>query len=357
MSWITKLTGRRRARQAARRLSADPCVDNYLALAREYVASGRPEEVLRVCTEGLQQHTGDAELTRLCSRARALLHDERIHVLQGELHAAPRPALWRELCELWLEVGRPKKAEQAAETWWHQCGDGESLYYRALCRAHVFFTDRRAEDGRVAHDLAVQAGRTLPGDDRPLRLSLDIARRCGAWSEARTALAALLELAPGNPDLEQQFRAVQASLADAVPLERALLEVERSGEFVDAAAEPVVGSDEGAARPLLQSLAADVSVQGAVYVRGGTALVQGPQGPTADRLARGVRDVLQSSRSAARRLGLGQPMEIELEGEFGSLVVVPGERGTAALWSEQSVLEVEREQLSRLAGAAGRSAR
>ena len=353
MSWVTKLIGRRRAREAARRLGIDACVENYLSLAREYVAGGSAEEVLRVCTEGLHEHPGDAELTRLADRARTLLHEQRIRALQSDLAIAPRPALWRELCELWLEVGKLAKAEEAAESWWRQAEDGEALLYRARCRAQAFFTDRCAEDGRVAHDLAAQAAMAVAGDDRPLQLSYEIARRCGAWSEARTALAALLELTPGNPDLEQRFRAVQANLADSVPLERALLEVERSGEFQDDVNERVSGSDEGAARPLLQSLATGEGVQGAVYVRGGTALVQGPHGATADRLARGVRDVLQSSRSAARRLGLGQPVEIELEGEFGSLVVLPGERGTAALWAERSVLDGERERLSRLAGAVG----
>src|SRR6185436_44859 len=87
-----------------------------------------------------------------------------------------------------------------------------------------------------------------------------------------------------------------------------------------------------AVRPMLQSLVRESGVQAAFYVRGGTALVQGPKGATAERTARGVREIVQSCRSAARRLGLGQAQEARLEGSFGTLLVAPGELGSGALW-------------------------
>jgi len=351
MTWLSRFSAKRRTREAARRLGVDPSISNYLALAREHVVVGDPHEVLSVCTEGLERHPGEAELTRLAERARALLHDQRIKVLQADLLHAPRPALWRELCERQLQVGKLQRAEEAAESWWRQAEDVEALYFRARCRAEMFFRDRRAADGRAAYELAVQAAKSAEADPRPLRLAFEITRRCGAWNEARTALARLLELTPGNPDLEQRFRAVQASLADAAPLHRALIEVERSGQFRDDVPEQVSAGHEVTARPLLQDLGAIDGVCGAVYVRGGTALVQGLQGATADRSARAVRDVLQSSRSTARRLGLGQPVAVELEGSFGTLTVLPGERGTAALWSTDALREPEQRLLARLAGA------
>lgn len=352
MTWVQRITGRRRLREAARRLGLDPSPQNYLALAREHVVAGSPQEVLRVCTEGLDEHPGDAELTRLAERARALLSDERIRELQSDLAVAPRPALWRELCELLLVVGRVPKAEEVAEEWWRQSKDGEALHYRARCRADVFFRDRRAADGRVAHDLAMQSHRELPADPRPLTLAFELARRCGAWNEARTALARLLELMPGNPDLEQRFRAVQANLANAPSLDRALARVERSGEFADDDQESVSPGDEVAARPVLKELGARPDVHGAIYLRGSTALVQGPHGATADRTARSVREVIQQSRQVARRLGLGQPLSVELEGSFGALLVMPGERGTGALWTSRVAHRADVETLARLAGAA-----
>ncbi len=354
MTWLGRLAGRRRIREAARRLGVDPCAENYLALAREHILVGDSQEVLRVCTEGLHEHPGDAELTRLAERARALLHDQRIKVLRSDLQIAPRPALWRELCELQLEVRNTAKAEEAAEAWWKQTHDPQALVFRARCRTEAFFENRRAEDGRAAYELAILAADENRSDETPLRLAFEIARRCGAWQEARTALARLLELNPGNPDLEQRFRAVQANLSEAISFERALMEVERSGEFKDDCSVQDSGlGDEVTVRSLLRELGSMMGVHGAVYVRGGTALVQGPQGPTADRTARTVRDVVQTSRATARRLALGNTMKIELEGAFGVLTVLPGERGTAAFWGLEGPNETQQEILSSLAGAVG----
>jgi len=353
---FSRMTGRKRARAAARRLAFDPSAENYLALAHEHVVCGTPQEVLRVCTEGLQTHEGDPELMRLAERARVLMLESRIRTLQSDLAIAPRPALWRELCDLMLESGRTQKAEEAAEQWWSQSHDGEALYFRARCRAELFFAERRAGDGQVAYELADKAAAQLVDDARPLQLVFEIARRVGAWQEARRAIARLLELMPGQPDLETRFRAVQANVQDARPLDRALLEVERTGAFVDDVPEAQTAPASIAVRPVLQELGAEPHIHAAVYVRGGTALVQGPTGATADRTARAVRDLLQNSRASARRLGLGRPQEITLEGEFGVLSLVPGDRGAAALWSAGAARGRELEALARLAGGLGGAA-
>lgn len=352
MSWMNRIIGRRRARLAARKLGVDPTPQNYVSLARELVANGDPEDVLRVCTEGLDQHPGEPTLARLAQRSRALMLGRRRRELQADLDVAPRAALWREMCELHLEVGRHDQAEAAAEDWWRATQDAEAIYYRARCRAEMFYVDRRAADGRVAYDLVLEASAADTSDDRPLRLGFELARRVGAWNEARLCLARLLELYPGDPDFEARFRAVQANLASAPTMDRALNEVERSGEFPGEEDEVGSAGDEEAARPLLQELGRTNGTHAAIYVRGGTALVQGPQGPTADRTARSVRDVLQSSRAAARRIGLGPLLAVELEGDFGTLVVQPGERGTAALWSDRVARAEQQELLDRLAGAA-----
>jgi len=97
----------------------------------------------------------------------------------------------------------------------------------------------------------------------------------------------------------------------------------------------------GSIRPLLQALACEPGVQAALYARGATALVQGPKGATAERTARSVREVVLKSRTAARRLGLGQVQEVQLEGEFGTLLIAPGELGAGAVWCAGSALPRE----------------
>ncbi|MEL6714608.1 MAG: hypothetical protein AAFP86_12580, partial [Planctomycetota bacterium] len=201
-------------------------------------------------------------------------------------------------------------------------------------------------------DSAIEAARALSKDKRPLRLMFEIARRCGAWEDARKALARLLELMPGNPLLEARFRRVLSNCAHSKPLPRALSEVEKSGRFVDDEPEEVGTFDREALRPTLKQIAGRSEVHVAFFLRGNTALVQGAHGPTADRTARAVREVLQVSRSSARRMALGRALEIRAEGTFGALVLKPGRLGTSAVWAARNPQDEVRDLLDQLNGEA-----
>ncbi len=328
-------TRRGRIRRAVRALSRDASTANYVALAKEHAALGEPSNVLRVCREGLELHPESAELQRLAQLARELHQEQRLGELHRELESAPRSAVFRELCELLLENGDAQPALEAASRWRTLTDDPESVYYVAAAHAEFFFDGRRSRDGLQAFQLAGESAKQLTKDKRPLRLQFEIARRCGAWEDARKSLARLLELMPGNPLLEARFRRVLSNCAHSKPLPKALTEVERSGRFVDDEAEETGSFDRESLRPTLKKLAARPEVHVAFFLRGNTALVQGAHGPTADRTARAVREVLQVSRSSARRMALGRAIEIRAEGSFGALVLKPGKLGTAAVWASQ----------------------
>jgi hypothetical protein len=357
VSLFSKFVTRSRIRKAARKLADDPCAKNYVALAREQVASGDMDQVSRVCTEGLQLHPDCAELQRLAERARHLKYEARAQTLQEELAVSPRPALWRELCQLMLEMGRVDRADKAAHDWYRTTKDGEALYFRALAHAERFYTDRRAEQGQIAHDLAREAQKLCKTDPRPIKLQLEITTRAGAWQDSRRLLARLLELLPGDPALEGRFRAVHARCDKSKDLLRGLSDVERSGAFADDESEQHSSPAQFAVRPMLKELGADSGVRAAIYLRGGTALVQGPRGATAERTARAVRELVQSSRRTVRRIGLGTPVEVLLEGAFGSLLVSPGEQSTSALWCNGPVKHKHEELLKDLSGMADLSTR
>jgi tetratricopeptide (TPR) repeat protein len=351
VSFFGRLSAKKRVRAAARALGNDASAENYVSLAREYIVLGQTREVLRVCEEGLAAYPAHPELERLTQRARQLYQEDRLHELSAELDAAPRPALYREYCELLLEGGRVQRALEAAERWRAQTDDPEALYFLAAAHAELYFDGRRSADGLEAYELAARAARDLPQDRRAPRLQFEIARRCGAWEEARRALARLLELMPGNPALESRFRSVLANCAQAKPLARALHEVEKSGQFVDDLPEDTAHAAPDDIRALLKDLASDPSVRAAVYLRGGTGLVQGAQGPTAERTARAIREVLQGSRSAARRMALGRPLRIEAEGSFGSLLVSPGDLGNVGVWTKDTVPHATRLRVAELSGS------
>jgi len=354
MGIFRRITSRNRIRQAAKDLALEPTPRNYVNLAREYVVAGNFREVLRVCEEGLQIHTGNAELKRMADRAQAIELEKRLKTLQREALASPRPALWQELGDLLLQSGRLDRAQEVAQQWHSARKDGESTYFLARVVSERFFADRRKDDGVRAFELADEALKLMGSDARPLQLQLELTTRTGAWQEARKCIARLLELMPGDPDLEARFRTVLSHCENAKSYERTLNAVERTGQFIDDQAE-IASNSNVAVRPMLQKLSADDSVRAAVYLRGGTALVQGPHGATADRTARAVRDVVLASRSASRRLGLGRPTEVLMEGAFGSLLLSPGERSTSAVWCSGGIQRQHEELLKDLSGMAGYS--
>ena len=352
MSMMRRWMSGGRLRRAKRDLAKITSPKNYAALAREYAHVGDLVSVQRICEEGLEDFPGAPELVRLLERTRQMTVEDRTRELYRELRESPRAGVWRELCDLLLEAERVARAEECAEEWFAATQLPEALFYRARARVQRFFLDRRREDGRAAFELLDKVEKLMHRDPEPMRLRLEIAERIGAWKEARRALGMLLEIMPGDQALEARFRTL-VSLAEGAPTpDQALRTVEKTGRLVD---EQISSTDTNvqasAIRPRLQEMALDDAVKAAVYVRGGTALVQGPRGATAERAARAVREIVQSSRTAARRLGLGQAIDIRLEGSFGHCLVTPGELGSGALWCDGSVPGKYEATLLELVGA------
>ncbi len=187
----------------------------------------------RVAQEGLELFPGNVELSRLVERSRAIEAEGRTRELYRELRDAPRPAVWRELCEILTASGRLERAEECAQEWFQATGDGNAQLARAQARCERFFADRRRDDGKFALDLVAEAERLLPRDPRPLRHKLALHLRIGAWNDARRTIGQLLEVEPGDTLLEAKFRTL-ATMTDRAPsIEQALREVEKSGRLVD----------------------------------------------------------------------------------------------------------------------------
>ncbi len=356
MSLVNRFLRKGRVRSAKRRLGASPTPKNYAELARECVQAGDMSSAVKICEEGLDQFPGNQELLRLLERTNELYREDHIRGLQRELRDAPRPGVWRELCRVLIQAGRVDRAEEVAEQWYRETRDGEARLSCAEARVERFFSDRRREDGLVAYRFLEETQSLLPRDPRPQRLFLQLTSRVGAWKDARRFAAQLLELVPGDPVLESRFRTLMSLAGHAPTFEQALREVERTGRLADEDPEGPESArphapETGSIRPLLQRMVAAEGVAAAIYLRGGTALVQGPKGATAERTARGVREVIARSQSASRRLGLGQPTELRLEGDFGTLLLSPGESGAAAMWTTtRSPSERDKALLRDLAG-------
>ncbi len=356
MSLLRRMLSGSRLRQLSRAVAESPSPRCYAELAAEHARLEEMVDAERVAREGLELFPGNTELSRLADRSRAIEAEGRTRELYRELRDAPRPALWRELCEILLASGRIARAEECAQEWFNATGDGNAQLARGQARCERFFSDRRRDDAKLALELIEAGEKLLARDPRPLRLKLALYSRVGAWTEARRTVGQLLELEPGDGALEARFRSLSTLLDRAPTLDQALRDVEKSGRLIDEETCSQEGpASAGEIRPVLKRMCNEPGVRGAVYVRGATALVQGPRGATAERTARAVREVVQKSRTAARRLGLGQAIEVTLEGDFGHLQVCPGDLGAAALWSARPPTARIRQELVELTALTGTS--
>ena len=180
MSIFDKFLSRGRVRSLSKQLAKDPTARNYVVLAQEYARLSNFNEVVRVCQEGEGLHPGNVELARMLGRVGALEREGRMRELQRLISACPRPALWREACDLLTESASFDRAEEQAREWYEQTNDGEAQLYMALARSERFFADRQREDGSQAFKFCEGARASMPDDERVLRCHLRLTTSIGA---------------------------------------------------------------------------------------------------------------------------------------------------------------------------------
>lgn len=354
MKLVRKFLFHNRLRAARRRLATEPSPVTYAGLAREHAWEGNSREALRVCEEGLSSYPGNPELLRLAERTRRAQRENRLGELKRELREAPRRAVYQELCEVLLDSDQLLRAEECALEWLAATKDDDAKLMLARVCVERFLADRGRDAGRRAFEVLDECEECLARDPRTWTLRVDLASRIGAWAEAHRAASMLLELAPGDPVFEGRFRRLATLKHGSPDIDQALREVERTGRLTDDdqrnAKRDVVQRD---VRPQLQQVASEPGVHAAVYLRGSTALVQGPRGATAERTARAVRRIAKTGRAAARRLGLGQVSSVSLEGNFGTIAVVTGDTDAGAIWCSGKLSRARERTLQNLAGVDG----
>ncbi|MDA0947057.1 MAG: hypothetical protein O2799_00980 [Planctomycetota bacterium] len=343
----------RGARGAARRVAEDPSAQNYLALAQESVQRGEPARVEAVCHEALALHPDHPALKSMLARATRMRLDERARQLQAELAEAPRPALWRELVEIELGAGRFGRAEALAARWQETAPSAQAQAHRARAALHTFRESALPADAQRAWDLAGLAAEESRGDGMAHEVCAELARMVGAHAAERAALARLIEAQPGQPELEARYREALACVGGPASFSAALEAVTRGGVVTPLSSSysqerEVEAATLAGVRPRLKELLAGSQAAFASFHRGGTALVQGATGPTADRTARGVRDLVRAGRDGARRLGLGPVRGIRVLGAHGDLAVRSSSRTAAAAWGREPLGSRELTELEAL---------
>lgn len=321
-----------------------PTVESYAELARGYASLNDFAAVVRTCDEGLQHNPEAAELKRLRRMARSAILSDRITDIRDELNAAPRPGLYRELAETYLELGDLSRCESACVQWTARFpqDDGARL---ALARARIrrFYQERNAGDGMGAVELLLGVCERDPQNAKALRLLAELATRVGAFEIARETLSQLLELIPGEPTLEGWYRRVNDEAEGAPDLDLAIRQVELTGRFpglepereereldptpVDANAVAARGAN---LRADLDQIAEMRNAGRVAYLRGSTALVRGAAKGSGDPFARMTRSLTTIARRSTRRMGFGAFNAGYIESAQCKIVLVAGHDNAAA---------------------------
>jgi tetratricopeptide (TPR) repeat protein len=327
-----------------RAVAAAPSIESYADLARGYASLNDYSGVVRTCEEGLQHFPSAGELKRLRRMARAAILGERVSEIRDELNAAPRPGLYRELAETYLELGDLARCESVCVQWTARFpqDDGARL---ALARARIrrFYQERNAGDGLGAIELLNGVCERDPQNAKALRLLAELATRVGSYEVARETLARLLELIPGEPTLEGWYRRVNDESEGAPDLLQAIRDVELNGRFpgleqrahahqedaptADANGQVQRGSN---LRADLDQIAALKSAGRVAYLRGSTALVRGAAKGSGDPFARMTRSLTTIARRSTRRMGFGSFSAGFIESPQCKIVLVAGHDNAAA---------------------------
>ncbi|MBK9384590.1 MAG: hypothetical protein IPN34_07200 [Planctomycetes bacterium] len=327
-----------------RAVAAAPTVESYADLARGYASLNDYSGVVRTCEEGLQHFPSAGELKRLRRMARAAILGERVSEIRDELNAAPRPGLYRELAETYLELGDLARCESACVQWTARFpqDDGARL---ALARARIrrFYQERNAGDGLGAVELLNGVCERDPQNAKALRLLAELATRVGSYEVARETLARLLELIPGEPTLEGWYRRVNDEAEGAPDLLQAIRDVELNGRFpgleqrAHATHEDAPTADHNGQaqrgsnlRADLDQIAAMKSAGRVAYLRGSTALVRGAAKGSGDPFARMTRSLTTIARRSTRRMGFGSFNAGFIESPQCKIVLVAGHDNAAA---------------------------
>lgn len=347
-------------RSAARRVAEDPSAENYSALAQESIRAGDHARVEAICHEALELHPDHEGLRSTLARAVRARLDARVRELEQELTEAPRPALWAALVEAHIEAGRYVRAEQVGQRWSADNGGPDATYSLALAAGHAFLEGGLRCDGERAWEFTLRACAEAPHEERCWRLMARLASRVGAFADKRKALARLLELEPGDRDLEASWRDASARASAALPFSAALEQATRGGplrtanETSEAQSTPDLETQRlQRVRPALKGLVSLQGVEFAAFIQGNTALVQGMSGATADRRARASRELATASRDAAHRLGLGALSRVTVRSPQGVASVVGRHKAIAAAWCTEGPLPAVHSGLVQLASARG----
>lgn len=328
-----KLLNRLRIWKELRHLEAkvreEPSPTTFVDLGQVYINLGMLNETLAAADEGLRLFPNSAELRKLLKFAKRKQLDGRIKELRVRLGRTASPKLYRELSQIYVELGDFGSVQGTCEECIRRFPKDPAAYLvLARTRLSNFYRDLTPRDGLEAVRNLQKVLELEANNTAAHRLLAEVLYRSGAIRSALTHLEVLSKLEPQDNEVALALDTIRSQPTQQYEdLEVLFHAVESAGRLVLG---PLVREvsrakrEEGAVGHIREALAhiAELSgVRKATYIRGAKALVKGDIQDGRDSFLRVVRVVAKAAQRAARRMDIGNFSKGVMDGTFGHICV------------------------------------
>lgn len=328
-----KLLNRLRIWKELRHLEAkvreEPSPTTFVDLGQVYINLGMISETLAAADEGLRLFPGSAELRKLLKFAKRKQLDGRIKDLRQRLGKSASPKLYRELSQIYVELGDFGAVQGTCE----ECirrfpKDAAAHLVLGRTRLSNFYRDLTPRDGLEAVRNLQRVLELEPDNLTAHRLLAEVFYRSGATRVAVSHLEVLRRLEPQDNEVALALDTIrnqpQSQVEDLDVLFHAVESAGRLafGPLVRESSR--VGHEDGSVGHIREALAHIAEVAGvhkAAYIRGAKALVKGDIRDGRDSFLRVVRVVAKAAQRAARRMDIGNFSKGVMDGTFGHICV------------------------------------
>lgn len=311
-----------------KKAKANPSPSTFVDLAQVYINLGWHAHTTRVAEEGLLLFPKSEELRKVQKFASKNLQRERVQELREKLAKAPTPKLYRELAQVYSEMGDQDGSQQVCEECLRRFPDDvETHLLIAEDRTKIFYRSLSAADGREAVSCLLKALEIDKGNRKAHKRLAEVYFRIGAGRHAREHLAFLLDRYPDDEEVRALDREIREGKGGTQDVARGLEEVQKHGALQNQAPEELAAAAPGAEEAIesirdgLERLVTLNGVVKAAYIRGSKALVKGQIRDGRDPFLKTVRVVAKASQRASRRMDLGNFNKGIVAGNFGYICI------------------------------------
>lgn len=315
----------------------------YVDLGQVYINMNMIEQALRVADEGLALFPQSDALRKLSKFAKKTQLNRAIKELRVRLNKGPSSALYKEIADLYLELGDFGAVHGTAEECIRRFPD-EPSGYLVLARARLtnFYRDISARDGIESVRGLEKVVELDPKNVKARKLLAEVLYRVGAVKQAKDHLRVAIDLAPGDPEAETLMGETENRKNVEGTLEELFHKVEANRSLAHAQVQQPRAkqalASEDAIGPIRDSLAQLVEIEGVVkacYIKGSKAMVKGEIKDGKDEFMRVVRVVTKAARRVCRRMDVGTFSKGCIDGDFGHICICSfGEVVAAVLCDE-----------------------